>query len=155
MKSAQKLIAANLITAGLLASGAGWAGDTQTVAVSATVVGNCKFNSGGSVSFTLDPASTSNATGTVTQPTFFCTKGATYSIADDVGLNESGTIFRMTNGAAVAEFIPYSFTYTATGTGTGKNAPITLNIASTVNNADFVDASAGSYTDTVTLTINP
>jgi len=30
-----------------------------------------------------------------------------------------------------------------------------MDIASAVAEADYIDASAGSYTDTVTLTINP
>lgn len=129
-----------------------FAAGTTTVSVSATVVGTCKFNTGGSVSFTLDPSVGGNVSGTVTQPQFWCTKNATYTITDDYGLNENGTIRRMTNGT---DFIPYSFSYTSTGTGQGKNSPITMDITAQVQEADYVDAPAGTYTDTVTLTINP
>ncbi len=128
------------------------AADTQTVTVSATVVGTCKFNSGGSITFTLDPSVGGNVNGTVTQPQFWCTKNASYTITDDDGLNESGTTHRLTNGS---EYIPYSFSYTATGTGQGRTSPITMNITSTILEADYINASAGLYTDTVTLTINP
>jgi spore coat protein U-like protein len=129
---------------------------TTTVPVSATVVGTCQFNSSGSVSFTLDPSSAADATGTVSaQPRFWCTNGTSYTISDDFGVNEAtpgSAPRRMTDGT---NFIPYSFTYTASGTGAGKNSPITMDISATVLNADFVNAVAGTYTDTVTLTITP
>ena len=133
------------------------AADTATVTVSANVVGTCKFNSGGSVSFTLDPTSASNATGTVTQPAFWCTKGASYSITDDKGIHEAvaGTAPRRMVHATLTEYIPYTFAYTAAGTGNGKTSPITLDISASVVNSDFVNASAGSYSDTVTLSITP
>ncbi len=132
----------------------GIAGDTATVSVSATVVGTCKFLTGGSISFTLDPSVGGNVNGTVTQPTFWCTKGASYNITDDDGLYESGTTHRMKH-ETLTEYIPYSFTYTATGTGNGPSNPITMNISSTVLASDYLNASAGSYSDTVTLTITP
>lgn len=131
------------------------AAGTASVAVSAAVSGNCKFNSGGAVSFVLDPSSASDATGTVTQPAFWCTKGSSYTLSDDDGVNESGVGAQRMKHATLAEYIPYTFAYTASGTGTGKGTPITLDIASTVVNADFVNASAGAYADTVTLTITP
>ncbi|MGV8942621.1 spore coat protein U domain-containing protein [Thermomonas sp.] len=133
------------------------AADNATVTVSANVTGTCKFNSGGSVSFTLDPSSSSGATGSVTQPAFWCTKGASYTITDDKGINEAvaGTAPHRMKHATLTEYIPYSFAYTATGSGTGKTSPINLNISASVVNADFVNASAGSYADTVTLSITP
>lgn len=142
-----------LCAAGVIGSTAALA-DTATVAVSASVTGVCKFNGGGTVSFTLDPTSSADATGTVTQPTFWCTKGVSATLSDDTGLYLSGGSKRMKLSSA-AEYIPYAFTYTTTGTGTGKSTPITMNIASTVVNANFINATAGAYADTVTLTIAP
>ena len=92
--------------------------------------------------------------GAVTQPQFWCTKNASYTITDDNGLNESGTTYQMKH-ASLADVIPYSFVYTATGTGSGPGTPITMNITSTVLSADYLNVAAGSYSDTVTLTINP
>lgn len=143
-----------LCAAAGFSSTAALAGDTASVAVSATVSGSCKFNSGGAVSFTLDPSATADATGTVTQPAFWCTKGTAYTLSDDDGINDSGGAQRMKH-ATLAEYTPYSFAYTTSGTGTGKGTPITLDITSTVVNANFVNASAGAYADTVTLTITP
>lgn len=156
MKTLKKnVLVVALCAAGVIGSTAALAGGTATVAVSANVVGTCKFNSGSpAVSFSLDPASASDATGTVTQPVFWCTKGASYSITDDNGLHVNGGAQRMKH-ATLPEYIPYSFTYTTNGTGTGKGTPITMHIASTVVNADFINASAGAYADTVTLTIAP
>lgn len=131
--------------------------DTATVAVSASVTGTCKFTAGGSVAFgALDPGSTANVTGSVVNPTFWCTKGTTYGITDDNGANETGTTFRMLNTTVAGEYIPYAFSYTPTGgTGTGPQTPITMAITSSILNANYVNAAAGSYADTVTLTITP
>jgi spore coat protein U-like protein len=149
-----KILYAGLLTAGLLGS-ASVMGDTTTVSVGATVVGACQFNSGGSVDFgNLDPAVGGNATGTVTQPEFWCTKNASWSISDDDGLNESGAIQRMKH-ATLTEYIPYSFSYTASGSGNGPTSPITMDISASVVEADYLNASAGDYSDTVTLTITP
>lgn len=145
-----------LCTAAGFGSTSALAADTSSVAVSAAVSGNCKFNSGGAVSFTLDPSSAADATGTVTQPAFWCTKGTAYTLTDDDGINELvAGAQRMKHATILTEFIPYSFAYTTSGAGTGKGTPITMNITSTVLNADYVNAAAGNYADTVTLTINP
>ncbi|MGB9629262.1 MAG: spore coat protein U domain-containing protein [Thermodesulfobacteriota bacterium] len=138
----------------LLFTRVGLAGDTATVTVSATVVGTCNFKTGGTISFTLDPSVGGNVNGSVSQPTFWCTKGASYTISDDDGLHKSGTTHQMKH-ATLEEFIPYSFTYTTTGTGQGKGTTLTMDISSLVKEADYINASAGSYSDTVTLTITP
>ena len=133
--------------------------DTATVSVSASVSGNCKFVAPktGALAFgSLDPAVGTDVNGTPTQPKFWCTKGTSYTISDDNGLNESGATYRMMH-ATLTEYIPYTFTYTATGTGAGAGMAnyITMNIAGTVLGTDYINASAGNYADTVTLTVNP
>ncbi|MBH2019646.1 MAG: spore coat protein U domain-containing protein [Burkholderiales bacterium] len=143
-----------LCAAGLLGNTSALAADTANVAVSATVVGTCKFNNGGTAAFILDPSVGGNVAATVTQPQFWCTKGATYSISDNDGLNALAGAQRMKH-ASLAEYIPYSFSYTAGGTGTGPSTPITMNITSSVVAADYMNASAGSYADTVILSITP
>jgi len=136
-------------------AGRAMAAGTASVGVSATVLaGSCRFDSGGTVSFTLDHATGGNVAGTITQPVYRCSKDASFVISDDNGLHESGTTHRMKH-ATLNEYIPYSFTYTASGTGLGNGNPVTMNIASTVAEADYMDVPAGSYSDTVTLTINP
>ena len=143
-----------LCAAGILGNTSALAADTANVGVSATVVGTSKFNNGGTAAFTLDPSIGGIASATVTQPQFWCTKGATYSITDNDGLHASSGAQRMKHGTQ-AEYIPYSFSYAATGTGTGPGTPITMNITSSVAAADYLNASAGSYADTVILSITP
>ena len=149
-----KKLLITLIAVGLIVIAGSAFADTTTVAVSASVTGTCKFTGAGTVAFTLDPSVGTNVNGTVVQPTFWCTKGASYTIADDNGVNKDGTTYRMKH-ASLTEYIPYTFTYTSTGAGLGKSSTITMNIASTVTGTDYVNASSGSYSDTVTLTINP
>ncbi|HEX9191762.1 MAG TPA: spore coat protein U domain-containing protein [Candidatus Deferrimicrobiaceae bacterium] len=144
-----------VIAAALVAMAGSAMADTTTVAVSATVTGTCRFLSTGTISFALDPSSGGVANGTVGQPTFWCTRGTNFTITDDDGLWESGTTHRMRHATVTTEYIPYSFTYTSTGTGGGRGTTVTMDIASQVLNADFINALAGSYADTVTLTITP
>lgn len=152
MKKLIVIVAAIAIVA---MAGVAMAGDTATVSVSASVTGTCKFNTGTkTVTFTLDPATDGDVTGSVSQPTFWCTKGTSYGITDDDGVNKSGTTHRVKHTEST-EYIPYSFTYPPTGTGAGKTTPITMDIAGTITNADYINASVGNYADTVTLTITP
>jgi spore coat protein U-like protein len=158
---------------GLISTPQGLAGDNAIVNVSANVVGTCKFNSGANLNFTLDPSSASDATATASL-TFWCTKGATYTIEDDNGANAdtetSPPTHRMEHtDTALTEYIPYKFCYKSgstpasctsdttsdTGTGNGKNSPITLYFLGVVKNNDYINASAGYYSDTVTMTIRP
>lgn len=134
-----------------------WA-DTAAIAVSATVVGTCKFTGGGSIAFTLDPSTTAAANGVVTNPVFWCTRGTSYTVSDDFGIHEAtagSAPRRMQHSLTATEYIQYSLSYTSTGTGAGKTSPITLTLTSAVANIDFVNALAGSYADTVTVSITP
>ena len=140
---------------------AAWAGSANaappntTVSISATVIGTCKFLTGGTMAFgNLDPSLATNVNAALTQPTFWCTKNATYTITDDDGLNENGTTHRLI-GATNGEFIPYSFNYTGSGTGAGPANTLTMNISGQILGTDYSGASQDTYSDTVTLTINP
>lgn len=150
----KKILMAVVAVAAVAMAGTAVAADTAAIAVSATVTGNCKVLSPGSITYTLDPATGGNAAGTVTQPTFWCTKASTYTITDPGGQYDSGGSKRMKH-ATLDEFIPYTFTFTATGTGAGKGTTLNMNLASSVAEANYINASAGSYADSVTLTINP
>ena len=56
----------------------------------------------------------------------------------------------------MAEYIPYTFSYNpTTGTGDGRTSHITLIFHGTVTFADYQNALAGDYSDTVVLTITP
>lgn len=150
-----KKLVAGLLAAGLMASGAGLA-DTNTLTVSASVTGTCKFSSATStLSFgALDPSSASDAS-TSNTTTYWCTKGVTASTTAGDGSNFSGGSRRMA-GPGPSDFIPYSLALVGGAqTGSGPATPLTLTIDGDIVNADYVNATAGSYSDTVTLTITP
>jgi spore coat protein U-like protein len=136
------------------------AGDTNTVTVTANVVGTCKFNSGTSTlafgELPFDAAGNALGDTASTSVTFWCTKGASYSITDDDGLYEAAAGNQSMKHGTLAEYIAYNFSYNPTsGTGAGRTTNVTLNINGTVAGLAYQDASAGSYEDTVLLTIAP
>ena len=139
-----------------MAAGAAMAADSNTVTVSASITGTCKFNSATStLAFgALDPTLTSDATVTGST-TFWCTKGASYTVSGNNGANASGVQKRMVH-ATLTEYIPYAMSFSPTsGTGAGKTTAVTLSLSGTIANADYINASAGAYTDTVVLSITP
>ena len=151
----RKSMAVFIALAVLAAGGAAWAA-TTTVAVTASVVGTCQVtNTNGDplVAFgQLDQVGAPPVNGIVTQPTFWCTKNTTYTIGDDLGANDAAGAYRMTNGE---DFIAYNFTYTASAPGTGKTTPITMDIAASIPAGTYSDVTAGNYSDSILLTINP
>lgn len=158
MKRGMKRLVRLLMVLGLvLFSGVAFGFDNHQVTVSANVVGTCKFLSPTStLAFgDLDPSSGSDASASTTVQ-FWCTKNANYTITDDDGLYESGADQNRMKHETLDEYIPYSFSYTPTsGQGQGRTSPIDLSISGTVSFADYQDAAAGNYSDTVTLTITP
>lgn len=150
----RKILGAAMVLGMLAMGGAAWAADTATVNVNAVVTGTCQFLTDGSINFTLDPSVGGDVDGTVIQPTFWCTKNASYTITDDDGINESGTVHQLKH-VTEPDVIPYSFTYTVTDTGQGRNTTLSMDIASTILFTDYADKAGGDYSDTVTLTINP
>ncbi|RLJ63713.1 spore coat protein U domain-containing protein [Sulfurisoma sediminicola] len=160
MKFSKLILVGALGAAGVLGNGVALAADTAAITVSAAVLGTCKFVAPktGALAFgNLDPSVGGNVNGTATNPSFWCTKGASYTISDDFGVNEAvaGVAPRRMKHATLAEYIPYTFTYTATGTGAGPGTPATLNLAGQVLGTDYANVSAGNYGDTVTLSITP
>jgi len=141
----------------LIFAGISHAAASNTLTVSATVAGTCKFSSATStLNFgALDPSvgSNVNASGT-TQ--FWCTKGvSTDAVAGDNGAHWSGSSRQMHDNVS-GDNIPYSLSLTKDGNpNNGPASPRTLTISGTVLGTDYTGVSAGSYADTVTLTINP
>jgi spore coat protein U-like protein len=62
----------------------------------------------------------------------------------------------MQHATIATEYIPYTLTLSPlTGSGSGKATPITLNISGTITNANYINAAAGNFADTVVITITP
>ncbi|HWR98629.1 MAG TPA: spore coat protein U domain-containing protein [Candidatus Methanoperedens sp.] len=128
------------VTTGAFAAG------SATVTVTATITGTCSFNSDGTLDFgALDTTNPVLVNGTPANPTFTCTNGTVYTITD----NKAG-VFNLTNGTST---IPYSFAYVGGGTGTGAAVP--LAISGSIAAGSYALATAGAYTDTITLNIIP
>ncbi len=148
------IVVAVILMAGAVV-GIAFAGGTTTVSVSANIVGTCQFSTTPTLAFgALDQTSSADATATGNL-TFWCTKGAAYTLSDPVnpGVGDgtySGTISNGTDN------ITYSIAYTnATGSGAGKTSPIASTLTAAILNSDYVDVSAGSYNGTVQFTIAP
>ncbi|MGH8849475.1 MAG: Csu type fimbrial protein [Casimicrobiaceae bacterium] len=155
---ASKLAAALGMSVGLIATGFAYAADTSNMTVQATVVGSCKFNSTPTLDFgNLDPASASNGAGSSTI-SFWCTKGSNYTVTAGNGSNyDAANSTRRMKGPGATDLMAYSLTLPAgaTGTGAGKSSAITFAVTGTVPNANYINATVGSYTDTVQMAVNP
>jgi spore coat protein U-like protein len=145
------------LTGRVLASSA-----THTISVGATILSKntCLFSNAGPTVLAfgaIDPSSSVNKTATTTT-TFKCTGPsalATYSITSDDGLYKTGANApRMRHAINLTQFLPYSINLPQSAT-VPKNTVQTLTIDGTVLVADFQNAIAGTYSDTVILTIAP
>ena len=156
MKS--KILAAAAISCALVPMASLAASTTHTVSVSATVNGTCRFEAAGptALSFgTLDQSLATNATATTANIGYRCTTGTAASVTKASPNDSAANAHNLKDGA---NSIPYTATLTgATQTGTGHATGQTKNmtVSGTILNADYVNAAAGSYADTLTLTIAP
>jgi spore coat protein U-like protein len=137
-------------------AGVAMALDSNTLTVTASVVGTCKFNSATStLAFgSLDPSAASDAN-LSTSVQFWCTKGTIETLTPGQGNNWSGTS-RQIKDAVSGDVIPYGLILTPDGSANaGPASPRTLTIAGSILGTDYTTVSAGDYADTVTITINP
>lgn len=146
--------AAALLT---FAAGMATAADTQNLTVTANVVALCKFTSAAqTLSFgDLDPYTAADVNGSGATVQYKCTKG-TPALSVDVGAGMNGGN-KMKN-TANADLIPYTLTAApAVGNGNGFGAgaaALDVTLTSQVLGASYQTKSAGTYNDTVVLTIN-
>jgi spore coat protein U-like protein len=161
----KKAILAVLVMAAVSAAPALAATATSNFNVTATVAVNCTISSANVAFGAYDPVVTHAAadldgTGSVT---IACTKGSVTPIGLDLGSNASGSTRRMTDGT---DFLTYELYSDAGRTTVWGNAnpdwvtpaaapdknPRAITIYGRVPQAQ--DVEAGSYSDTVTATVN-
>lgn len=148
---------AKAAAAAILTLAAGFAAaDTQSLAVSASVTGVCKFNSGQTPALAfgaIDPSGTADKDATA-NVLYRCTKGTTAAVTD-----VTGTRSMAGSGTAAGESMAYTLSFdsgdSGTGNGFGAGAAITLAVSGKITAAQYQDAMVGSYAETVTLTVTP
>ena len=146
-----KLVAATLLTctAGLAA-----AAGSQTLAVTASVQGICKFSAASTpLTFgSIDPSSTVNKV-TTANVLYKCTKGTA-----SLGVTATGGLARNMISGTTADTLGYTLSFTgdtSTGTGFGPGTDLTMVATGTITPAQFQNVTAASYAENVTLNITP
>jgi len=125
----------------------------------ASAAPSCAFQARGlNLGFgSLDPSAAANKTvaatvGTANADRWGSCSNQTMVMTATTGLNPSGGVRRMTNGSA---FISYSLTLPPNATGPAGNGYVQFILSGTVLASDYIDAPAGSYSDTVLITVSP
>ena len=143
------------------------AGGTHTIAVSATVTGTCVVtgaNQNSTLGFgTIDGSMAGPFNAVWSGGAFRCTNGTSYTVTSNDGLWETGsggTNNRMKLSTAAdcttaSNCIRYTLTSVTSGTGQGMTTDISFNVTGQTTAADITNAPAGSYADTVILTVAP
>jgi hypothetical protein len=133
------------------------AGDTATLAVTATVSGTCKFTTASfNMNFgTLDPSAAANQTQT-TALSYKCTKGQAATSFSFDGDATSPASVNITNGT---DNIPVGLAWAVpatlgSGFGVGSTA-ISMNVTGTFLATDYNNVSAGVYTKNVAVVVAP
>ena len=154
------LLVGSLLLAGV--GGSVQAAGTGSLAVSAVVPSKnvCKFSAGSmALNFgTVNPASTVDSTATVT--TGFSCNGsaplATFFISAGDGLYSTGPGSRRMRHATIAtEFMAYSLVLSPSSATVPKGSVQTLTVTGTIQPFQFQNVPAGTYQDTVVITLTP
>jgi spore coat protein U-like protein len=159
------LLNAAIAAAVISLAGTASAGGTNTITVSASVTGTCVVNTTTStLAFgTLNPATGGTVSVAGSAATFRCTNGTPYTVSSDDGLWFSSTggannrmkLSTATDCTTATNCIRYTLTSATSGTGTGMTNNISFNVNGQTTLADYQNAAAGSYADTVVLTVSP
>ncbi len=157
------LVGGLTLAAGSLVNAAG--STTATLATNATVANNCTITTSPVAFGAYDPVganASANLDGSGTL-TVACTKGATSTIGLDLGGNASGGARRLSNGSAFLTYEFYQDSNRSTPWGNAVGTVVSLAAAPSKDGRALTvygripsnqDVSSGSYSDTVTATVN-
>jgi spore coat protein U-like protein len=154
----RKLLSLAIVFGLVLVAAVSFAADTNTLTVTASVAGTCKFVAPKTSTLdfgSLDPSVGTNANASTTTQ-FWCTKGVTTDAVNaGNGSHWAGGTRNMLDTVST-DLIPYTLTLTKDGNpNAGPTSPRTLTIAGQVLGTDYTGKSAGNYSDTVIISINP
>jgi spore coat protein U-like protein len=105
----------------------------------------------------LDPSSGATVNATVAAATLQADeagdcRNVTLSISADNGQNFSGGSRRLSNGT---DFIAYTLALPVSYAAPGNNRWLTYSFSGSITGTAYQNASAGSYSDTVVLSVSP
>lgn len=134
----------------------------QSLAVSAFVVSkaNCKIDTPNlALAFgTINPAVATTATATATG-SVSCSGGKDPTVAVGLtlgmGSHSSGGMRRMQHGTVATEYMTYGASLSPANAIIPKNGSFTFTVNGTVLPSAFQDVMAGSYSDTVSISVAP
>ena len=142
----------------VLMAGIAFAADTNTLTVTASVTGTCKFVAPKTSTLdfgALDPSIGNNVNASTTTQ-FWCTKGVTTDVISAGNGSHYVGASRNMQDPVSNDLIPYTLTLAKDGNpNAGPTSPRTLTISGQVLGTDYAGKSAGSYSDTVIISINP
>lgn len=143
-----KKIVALIVASSLMAMAGTALAATANLSVTANVTGVCSITGGtlafGELTPLTAPLVTANSTGVAVA----CTNGTAYTLGANKGTSTTPGV--LTNGSSNIE---YTIAFTESGTGTGS--PVAVPISGTIAADSYNDATPGSYTDTIVLTVTP
>jgi spore coat protein U-like protein len=139
------------------------AADNASITVSATVLSknNCKFTSNGALAINIpliDPSGSATASGSVAT-SFKCggaSSSVSYSVTASDGSHSTGPgLRRLRHLTTTTEFLDYTLAITPSSGLAAKNAVVDVQVTASIAAAAYQNARAGSYSDTVVLTVAP
>ncbi len=152
-----------LLASSLCLPGTGLAAsDSHQLSVQAVVLSKnkCHFVNSGPTALnfgSIDPSAQGNVTAGASI-NFRCNGSdavATFGVSSDDGLYESGPSSpRMQHVSQPGEYLPYDISFPSSGS-VPRNTVQSLSLSGSISPASFQNASAGSYSDTIVLTITP
>jgi hypothetical protein len=149
-----------IAVASAFAAGTAQASDSVDVTVNATIVGVCKFFTSSPVinitntgtGSNIDPSAAGPASGNV-NITYRCSNGTSPTFT----VPATATVTCTTSGTCGSStMVPtVSATNGGAGTGMGSGKDKTLNVVAQITQANYENSPVGSYSGTMTVSVNP
>lgn len=149
------------LAAAIALAGPARATDTAVVTVTAVILSrsNCRITTGNAAINlgSIDPSSLASVTRSAAM-SLTCqgsAPAATFAITADTGLQPNASSTRRLRNAGDGTFMTYALAISPAAGTVNKGTPLPFSVDATLAPADFGMASAGTYSDTVTITLSP